>query len=56
MLYDYLLSHVVPKGTWFDFGPSDDPATASLNTGVHAYKESFGARTVLLTAHELQLA
>lgn len=52
-IYDHVLTTVLPRGTKFDFGHSADPATGSLDETLHAYKESFGARTIQLSSYEL---
>lgn len=52
-IYDHILNSVLPSGTMFDFGHSADPATGSHDEKLHAYKESFGARAIQISAYEL---
>ena len=54
-IYDHVLNSVLSKGTMFDFGHSADPATGLLDEKLHAYKESFGARTIQLSSYELSI-
>jgi hypothetical protein len=54
-IYDHVSTKVLPTGTMFDFGPSTDPATGLLDESLHWYKESFGARTILLSSYQLSM-
>ncbi len=51
-LYGHLLGDILPEGTWVDFGHSCD-FSGRFNPGVLHYKESLGARTVLLARYRL---
>jgi hypothetical protein len=51
-LYGYILGEILPPGSWVDFGHSHDPA-GRFNEGIHRFKESMGARTILLTTFRL---
>lgn len=42
-------------GKWFDFGSSTEAAGRVLNEGLAAYKEAFGARTVVHDFYEIDL-
>jgi hypothetical protein len=54
-IYDHVLNKVLTKGTMFDFGHSTDPATGSHDKQLHMYKESFGARTILISSYQLSI-
>jgi hypothetical protein len=54
-IYDHILTQVLKAGTAFDFGPSADPATGQLDDSLHRYKESFGARTILVNSYQLSI-
>ena len=51
-LYCRLLDDMLPAGHWVDFGHSHD-FDGNHNAGVHQFKESLGARTVLLARYSL---
>jgi hypothetical protein len=51
-LYCRLLSDILPAGHWVDFGHSHD-LDGNFNPGVHQFKESLGARTVLFARYNL---
>jgi hypothetical protein len=51
-LYSRVLSDMLPAGHWVDFGHSHD-LDGNFNAGVHQFKESLGARTVLLSRYSL---
>jgi hypothetical protein len=53
-LIDALVSGL-PEGKWFDFGTSMTP-TGDLKNSLHAFKESCGARMMLVKTYELPLA
>lgn len=46
-LHHYLLTEVFTTKKFFDFGISNELAGRKLNQGLHYWKESFGARTVV---------
>ena len=46
-LHHYLLTEVFTTKKFFDFGISNEWAGRKLNQGLHYWKESFGARTVV---------
>jgi hypothetical protein len=48
----YVLSEVLPPGSWFEFGHSVQPSGA-INEGVHAFKESLGGRTIQVREYAL---
>jgi len=54
-LYCKLLGDILPAGQWVDFGHSHD-FDGNFNSGVHQFKESLGARTVLLARYNLAAA
>jgi hypothetical protein len=54
-IYHHVSTKVLPTGTMFDLGPSNDPATGLLDESLHWYKESFGARTILLSSYQLSV-
>jgi len=53
LLFDFLLREVYPDKPYFDFGTSEAADGRDLNRGVIEFKESLGARTVVLDTYEL---
>lgn len=51
-LYGHLLRDILPEGTWVDFGHSCD-FSGQFRPGILQYKESLGARTVLMARYRL---
>jgi hypothetical protein len=56
LVYEHLLSEEYAAKPWFDFGKSTDKEGLSLNTGLIAFKEGFGARGVAYDFYELRVA
>jgi hypothetical protein len=55
LVYEHPLGEYEAKA-WFDFGKSTDKEGHSLNTGLIASKEGFGARGVAYDFYELRVA
>lgn len=58
---DRLVDHVIHEHAaagrrWLSFGISSDPRDDSLNSGLAAYKESFGARGIVYDHYDVPLA
>jgi hypothetical protein len=53
-IYEHILDRALARGVWLEFGHSVDPR-GFVNEGVHAYKESLGARTVQIRDYELNV-
>lgn len=52
LVLDYAIAHAHGRVRWFDFGASTEGAGRHLNAGLVAFKESFGARTVVHDFYE----
>ncbi len=55
-LYHYLLSEVFKNKKYFDFGISNENQGKNLNNGLHFWKESFGASTIVQDFYEVETA
>ncbi|MGE4511233.1 MAG: GNAT family N-acetyltransferase [Sulfurimonadaceae bacterium] len=55
LLIDYLIKDIYKNKKYFDFGISNEDAGRSLNTGLIAQKEGFGARAVVHDFYELEI-
>ena len=53
LVLHHLLADVYSNKQWFDFGISTEQAGRHLNTGLIAYKESYGARATVYDFYEL---
>jgi hypothetical protein len=54
LLFGHLIDHDFANTAVFDFGTSMDPSSGLLNDGNCAFKEGFGARTVLYDTYVLE--
>jgi hypothetical protein len=55
-LFDHLIGAFAGAARYFDFGTSTERGGAHLNAGLAAFKEGFGARTVVHDHYEVTLA
>lgn len=55
LVYERAIADATAQGVPFDFGTSTEQGDRILNAGLQAYKESFGARTVVHDHYELVL-
>ncbi|HSS50942.1 MAG TPA: GNAT family N-acetyltransferase [Thermoanaerobaculia bacterium] len=55
LLFHVLLREVYPDKPYFDLGTSESADGRDLNRGVLEFKESLGARTVVVDTYELQI-
>lgn len=53
-LHHYLLTEVFTAKKFFDFGISNEANGRHLNQGLHYWKESFGARTIVQEFYEIE--
>jgi hypothetical protein len=53
LLFEHLLREVYPNKAYFDLGTSESADGRDLNRGVLEFKESLGARTVVVDTYEL---
>jgi hypothetical protein len=51
---DYVVRVGCPNKPYFDFGTSIDPESGSINSGLLAYKEDFGGRTIVCDTYILE--
>lgn len=56
LVMDHLLTSVYPSKRYFDFGISTERGGRELNTGLVAYKESYGARATVYDVYEIDAA
>jgi lipid II:glycine glycyltransferase (peptidoglycan interpeptide bridge formation enzyme) len=56
LVFDSIISHYSTEKKYFDFGISTEKGGAYLNSGLAAYKESFGARAVMYDTYEVDVA
>ena len=56
LLWNFLITHYSTEKKYFDFGISTEKGGAYLNSGLAAYKESFGARAVMYDTYEVDVA
>lgn len=56
LLFESLLREVYPDKAYFDLGTSESSGGRDLNLGVLGFKESLGARTVVLDTYELPVS
>jgi hypothetical protein len=52
-LYDYLIKKIYSSKLYFDFGTSNEDEGHSLNCGLIAQKEGFGAKAVVHDSYEI---
>jgi hypothetical protein len=53
LVFETLFSTVYRDKAWVDLGTSEGQGRGGLNEGVQEFKDSWGARTVLLDTYEL---
>jgi hypothetical protein len=56
LILDYLVNEYGSKKKYFDFGKSTEKGGWYLNTGLVAYKEGFGARSVAYDTYEIDVS
>jgi len=55
LIIDHLISNIYPDKKYFDFGVSNEDSGRHLNTGLSAYKEGFGARSIAHDIYEINI-